>query len=134
MKDFFVYLFWPNPGNADYDSPKALALLIVCALMIVISIGLSFWRKKQGNPIMKKLSRSWASASFWFGLVGLILVVSRVEQIQFIAARVLWIVWAAALAFYLFVQIRSFRARYYTVLPHEPILDPRSKYLPKKKR
>ncbi len=134
MKDFLVYLFWPNPGNAYYDSPKAMALLLFCVALVAASLVLSVWRRKQSNQVMRRLSKSWPTAAFWFGLVGLILVVARVEQIQFIAMRILWVVWGAILLVYLFFQIKLFRSRYYTVLPTETALDPRAQYLPKRKK
>jgi len=134
LLQFFSFLFWPNPGNATYQSPKAIALMAFCVLLIVLAVLISFWRRRLRNHITKKLSRSWASASFWFGLTGLIFVIARVEQIQFVSMRFLWVIWIAAAAFYLFLQIRLFRMRHYEVLPKEVSLDPREKYLPKRKR
>ena len=134
MSAVLTYLFWPNPGNASYDSPKALALLVFCIALIVGSFAIAAWRKKTANQVMRKLSKSWAGASFWFGLIGLVLVVSRVENIQFVAMRFLWLLWLVAAALYLFVQWRVYRARYYEVLPTHTIADPRAKYLPRQKR
>lgn len=128
------FLFWPNPANADYGSPKVVALMILCGLLIVGAFALSFWRKRMKNPVTKKLSRSWGVAAFWFGLSGLILIVSRVEQIQFVSMRFLWVIWIAIAAFYVYIQVRLFRARHYEVLPREASVDPRSKYLPRKKK
>lgn len=131
---FLTYLFWPNPGNASYTSVKALILALLCVAFLVAAFVLSLWRKRMSDQRLRKLSRSWPSAAFWFGLVGLVLVVARVEQIQFIAMRVLWVFWIAALASYVFFQVRRFRAQYYQVVPATSISDPRSTYLPKKKR
>lgn len=134
MKDFLVFLFWPNPGNASYTSPKALVLFVFCALLIAVAVGISFWRKRMTNPQMKKISRSWGTASFWFGLVGLFLVVARVEQIQYLAMRFLWLIWILLAVLYVFIQVKRYRARYYEVLPSQTTVDPRVKYLPKQKR
>lgn len=134
MNDFLVYLFWPNPGNAHYGSPKVMALLGICALMILGSFALSWWRKNKASPAIRKVSKSWPTAALWFGLVGLFLAVSRVEQIQFVSMRFLWVLWLGALILYFFWQMRVYRNRYYEVLPNEPVVDPRSKYLPKRKR
>lgn len=133
MSDFLVYLFWPNPGNAHYSSPKALTLLIVCGLLVVASFVVSRWRKRQ-NDQLRRLSRSWPSAMMWFGLTGLVLIVSRVEQIQYVAMRFIWVLWIAAAVLYVFFQVKAFRMRYYEVLPAQSVTDPRSKYLPKRKR
>ncbi len=134
MNTFFTYLFWPNPGSVGYASPKALALLIFCIVLIVAAPVLSAWRGRQSNPRMKRLSRSWPAASFWFGLTGLLLVVARVESIQFLAMRFLWVLWAAVAVLFVFLQVRLFRARFYQELPINRSDDPRAAYLPKRKR
>ncbi len=134
MNAFLTYLFWPNPGNAGYDSPKAMLLLVACALLLVAAALLSVWRRRLAHPRLKRLSRSWAAASFWFGLTGVLLVIARVEMIQFVAMRVWWLLWIAAAVSYVVFQVRSFRVRYYEEIPLEKAEDPRRAYLPKKKR
>lgn len=132
--DLLSYLFWPNPGNADYSSPKSLALLAVCLLFILGGILFSFWRKRQTHTVFKRLSAHWSAAAFWFGCIGIVLVVARVEEIQFIAMRFLWVLWIGALAAFLWFQVRQFRARYYRPLPATRTDDPRAAYLPRKKK
>jgi len=134
LQSLFIYLFWPNPGNAHYDSRSMLTLLIVCALLVLFSFLFRFVRLRMGNPVLKKLSRSWASAAFWFGATGLMLVVSRVEGVGFLAMRFLWLLWGILFAFYLGVQIRFFRLRYYEKIPTRVSEDPRDRYLPKRKK
>lgn len=134
LLQFLSFFFYPNPGNASYGSPKSLSLLILCVLLIAGAAALSVWRHKLKNPVTKKLSRSWPTASFWFGFTGLILIVARVEQIQFIAMRMWWVLWIAIAILYIFLQFRLFRARHYEVLPKEVRKDPREKYLPKKQK
>ena len=131
--NIFTYLFWPNPGNASYENPKVILLLTICSVMILGSFLLKLWNKRQADALKKKLSRSWSRTSFWFGIVGLVLVVSRIEQIQFVAMRIWWLVWILALAAYVCIQIKSWKLRYYKVLPKKKENDPREKYLPKKK-
>jgi hypothetical protein len=126
------YLFWPNPGNADYSSPKVVAALAVSVLLLVIALTVRYWRNGLNDPMLKKLSRSWVLALISFGLVGIVLVVSRVEHIQFMAMRALWIVWIIAFVWFLWVQWISHRMRYYQIIPQERTKDPRDKYLPKK--
>jgi hypothetical protein len=130
MRDILIYFVWPNPGNASYTSPKVVALLLICAALILLSFIVKVWRARQINPVTRKLTSSWSGAIFWFGVVGLILVVARVEQIQFLAMRVLWIVWALVFALYLLLQARRWHLRHYEVLPRERVEDPREKYLP----
>ncbi len=115
MLSLFTYLFWPNPANVSYSSPKVMLMIVLCIVLVLASFFLSFWRRRQSNPMTKKLSRSWSTASFWFGFTGLILVVSRVEQIQYMAMRAWWGVWIIIAILYIGFQMKLFRARHYEV-------------------
>ena len=134
MNDVLTFLFWPNPGNADYTSPKALLLLVLCLAAVVASFVLPRLRAGWKNPQMKKVSGTWASACGWFGWSGLLLVIARVEEIQYLGMRFLWVLWGAALAAYLALQVRTYRNRYYEVIPNRPTQDARSQYLPKRRK
>lgn len=133
MSDFLTYLFWPNPGNVYYSSPKVMLVLVVALLMIVGSFVLSWWRRNKASAAVRKVSKAWAPSLLWFGLTAVILAVARVEQIQFVAMRFLWVIWGALALVIAYFQVRVYRNRYYEVLPTENVVDPRSKYLPKKK-
>lgn len=128
------YLFHPNPGMVGYGTPSMVLLLVVGLGLIALSIGLRFWRKGLQNPITRKLSRSWAGATLWFGITAAILVVARVEGIQFLAMRCMWLVWGIAAAVYVFFQYRLFTRRHYEVLPRIAVNDPRDRYIPGKKK
>ena len=134
LRSLSIYLFWPNPGNATYLSPKIQAALGLCILLLLFSVSLHFLRRASHNPVFKKLSRSWSSVSFWFGIAGAVFIVSRVESIGFLAMRVWWVAWGIAAAFIIGVQVRLFRARYYEPLPRDHSEDPRDRYLPRKKK
>lgn len=134
MKQILSYLFWPNPGNTSYADPKITIALLVCALLLIGSYLVKRWRSRNPNPMTRKLSRTWATAMFWFAVTAMIMIVSRVEEIQFLAMRFLWMLWAGAIAAYLFIQMRIYQTRHYTVLPKEAIEDPRDKYLPKRRK
>ncbi len=130
----FTYLFWPNLGTSSYDNPKILLLILLAVGLIIAAAVLKVIRGKSANPVFKKLSKSWPTACVWFGCSALLLTVSRVEGIQYLSMRVLWLVWAVAAILYLFLQFRLFRSRYYEVLPSQAISDPRDKYLPRRKK
>ncbi len=130
MKSFLIYLFWPNPANATYASPKAIAALALCGALVLLSLGLRLWHRRQEHGIVRKLSRSWATAAMSFGIAGLFLTVARAEQIQYVSMRFWWVVWLALALLYILIQARLFRARYYQVLPQVKAEDPREKYLP----
>lgn len=129
-----VYLFYPNPANANYSSPKAIALMVLCALFIAASFGIKAWRRKTQDGKLRQLSKTWSAAALWFGIVGLVLVIARVEQIQYVAMRFWWLVWLLALGLYAFLQFKLYKARYYSVLPTAVVKDPRDRYLPGKKK
>ena len=126
------YWFYPNPGNADLGNPKAAILLVVCALLFGGSFFVNRWRKGSDNPQTKKLTKSWVSVMRWMAGIGLVLIISRVEEIQFLAMRFLWVVWFVALAGFFGLQLWLFRKKHYTVVKQEKVEDPREKYLPKK--
>ena len=134
MTQFLSYWFYPNLGTAPYDNPKVMTALIVSIACIALAFAIMWWRKSIRNPITKKLSSSWSMAAFWFGIVGVMLTVSRAEGIQFLSMRILWVVWGLALAAYVFFQVLQFRRRHYTVVEKQKSTSELDRYLPKKKR
>ncbi len=128
------WLFSPLPVRPEYLDTQILALLILCVGLIVAAVILRFWRKNLPGASFKKLSRSWPTAATWFGIIGLILIVARVEGIQYVAMRFWWVVWGLAALAYIFVQLRLFRAKHYEIIPTAQAEDPRDAYLPKAKR
>lgn len=133
LLSFLGFLFYPNPGNAQYSSTSMVVLLVLSLGLVVLSFVVRSWRAAITNPITKKLSRSWSSVCFWFGVSGAVLVVSRVEQIQFFAMRFLWVLWFVGVLLFVYFQVKNFRARHYQVLPHAHQEDPRDRYLPGRK-
>ncbi len=134
MNDFLTYLFWPNPGNASYTAPKAVVLLLLCIAAVVMSFVLPRLRARWQNVQLKKVSGTWSAALGWFGWSGLVLVICRVEEIQYLGMRFLWVIWGLALLAYVLIQVRSYRNRYYEVIPNRPTVDARAAYLPKRKK
>lgn len=134
MQDFLRYLFAANPRGVTYASAEVLIALAVCAVLIFGSFGIRMWRGRQQNSALRKLSRTWASFMFWFGVIAVVLVVCRVEGIQFFAMRFLWVVWGALLLGIAFLQYRLFRAKYYVVIPQKPQFDPRDTYIPGRRK
>lgn len=129
-----TYILWPNPPALNYDNTRILMLFFACFLLILIAIFIRSWRIRSSNSVAKRLSRSWTRALIWFGIIGIIMVVSRVEQISYLSMRLWWVVWALSLIFYLLFQTRSFRLRYYQKIITKTEADPRERYLPKRKR
>ncbi len=129
------FLFSPNPAEiAHYSDVSMMALIGLCLVCIAGSFAISFWRKKISNSVTRKLSGSWSSVAFWMGIVGLVLVVARVERIQIIAMPFLWVVWGAIALLYIIIQWRIFVMKHYAVLPRNVEVDPMERYLPKKKK
>lgn len=128
------YLFYPNLGTGSYTSTNVSIILGISALFVIASIVSRVWRKKQQNSVMRKLTKSWPSSFLWFGIVGAVLAVSRVEGIQFVSMRVWTLVWAACFLLFALFQTMKFRRRYYEVIPQVKTEDPKDRYLPKKKK
>lgn len=127
------YWFYPNPGNADYTNPKVLLLFAACLLLFLGSFAVSSWRKKHPNGITRKLAKSWSPAMRWLAVIGIILIVSRVEDIQFVAMRFLWALWALGAFLFALLQVWLWKKKHYTIVPTDRSEDPREKYLPRKK-
>jgi len=129
-----TYILWPNPPALSYGDNRILALMFACFFLVFLSVLARMWRKRTQNSVAKKLSRSWPGALLWFGIIGLVMAVSRVEQISYASMRLWWVVWALALLIYLLFQARVFRLKYYEKIHYEIQEDPLNKYLPKKKK
>ncbi|MEQ1849422.1 MAG: hypothetical protein ABL890_02425 [Candidatus Peribacteraceae bacterium] len=134
MTQFLTYWLWPNPAGWTYSTNSVLLLLSISAALIVLSFLLKGWRRKLATGMTKTLSRSWSSACMWFGILGLFLTVSRVEQIQFLSMRVLWLLWAFCLGLYVLFQFWQFQRRHYTVERMVSAPSEYDRYLPKKKK
>jgi hypothetical protein len=124
------YWFYPNPGNTHYSDPKVLILFAACGVLILFSFVLGFIRKKVTNPVTKKLTRQWPRFLRWMGLIGVALVVARVEDIQFFAMRALWGLWVLVFVLFTLFQAWHFRKKHYTVVKKVKVVDARNEYLP----
>lgn len=133
MKAIAVYLFWPNPGGWSYGDTKVMVLLGVLTALFVLSFAVRIWRSRLESPITRKLSARWSSGLFWFSVVGAFLVVCRIEFIQFLAMRLLLILWGIAFALFFILQFLRFRSRHYTVVGRTAIVDERERYLPRRR-
>ncbi len=134
MNALLSHWFWPNPGGWSYGDVKVQAVLAACVALIALSFVISYWRKSVKNPVTRKLSSSWSAAAMTFGVLALVMAVSRVETIQFVSMRALWLVWALCLVLYVIFQLMAFRNRHYVVLEKQRTVDTRDKYLPRKKK
>lgn len=128
------YWFYPNPGATSYENPKVIALLLLGVVLFLSSFLVRAIVRRSQNPVLVRLARSWPSALRWFGGTAVVLTVVRVETIQFLSMRALWIVWGGALLLYFVVQWRIFRFHYYTTQRRAPLQDPRDPYLPRSKK
>ncbi len=127
------YLFWPNPAEWRYADVRVQILLGACVFLIILSLAIRYWRRTLKNPMTKSLTKSWSFAAFWFGIVGVVLITSRVEMIQFLAMRAVLFLWILCIVLYVFLQFIFFRRRHYTVMQRTQIVDERDKYLPKRR-
>lgn len=128
------YLFWPNPGGVAYTDPHPLFALVVSGLLLLASVSLRLLRARSHSGSFRRLAQGWSRAALWFGVVGLLLVVVRAEEIQYLAMRFWWVVWGVSAACYMFLQWRRTQCLWYELIPSAPVGDPREKYLPHRKR
>lgn len=131
---FFSYLFWPNPGGMSYSDPHALLALFICGVLLLLGLVFSLLRWRSRSGAFRRLTRSWARAALWFSGIGLLLVVARTEEIQYLAMRFWWVLWLGGLLLFVILQWRRARLLWYEVLPTASVQDSREKYLPHVKR
>ena len=129
-----TYLFWPNNGTAPYSSTSVATFLIVSIALIIISYYLRKWLNKQSNKQTRKLAASWPNIALWYGIFGIMLAVSRAENVAYLSMRIWWIIWGVSLLLIAIWQWRTFQRKHYTIIPQKKVADVRDKYLPKKKR
>jgi hypothetical protein len=134
MRRFLLSLITPNPGGWSYDDTIVIALLLGALVLIVGSFIVRRIASRAQSGVMRKSLRTSATAMLWFGIVAIVLTVARVEQIQFLAAQILWVVWGLAVIITIAIQVRMTRSRYAEVLPRAGANSEREKYLPKAHR
>lgn len=133
MQKFFSYWLWPNPAGWHYEDHRVIVLLTLSIGLILASFVLRHLRHRSSNSVTRSIMSGWPTASVWFGIVALVLTVSRVETIQFLSMRFLWAFWLLFIVLYVFIQFLQFRRRHYTVIQQSHVIDEREKYLPKRK-
>lgn len=128
------YLFWPNPGGATYGDPHPRIAIAVCGALLLLSLALRILRVRSHSGSIRRFAQSFARIAMWFGVTGLLLVVARVEEIQYLAMRFWWIVWGGSFILCCVVRLRRLRLLGYEVIPSAAPPDSREKYLPRRKR
>ena len=126
---YLTYLFWPNPGVASYAHPALLLLLIFCISLIAAGMTLR-WLRVRMDTVTRKLTRSWPIFCIVFGATWCAFVISRVEGVQYLSMRFLWVIWIAALAFIIFLQWKLYRTQHYRIERVSRENSARDKYLP----
>lgn len=132
--DALSYLFWPNPGGAVYGDPHPRIALAVCGALLLLSLALRIMRARLHFGSFRRFALSFDRVALWFGVTGLLLVVARVEEIQYLAMRFWWIVWGGSFILCGVVRLRRLRLLGYEVIPSAAPPDLREKYLPRSKR
>ncbi len=132
--DALSYLFWPNPGGAAYGDPHPRMALAICSALLLLSLALRILRVRSRSGSVRRFAQSFDRVALWFGVTGLLLVVARVEEIQYLAMRFWWIVWGGSVVLCCIVRLRRLRLLGYDVIPSAAPPDSREKYLPRRKR
>ncbi len=128
-----MMLFSLAPGVLPYTHPLVVAMLALSALLFVCAFFVG--RVRNGlSGTMKKVSKSWGPLLCVFGVIGVILAVSRAEGITYFSMPFLAFLWALLLIVIFMLQFLLYRRRAYVILPQQRVEDPREKYLPKPKR
>lgn len=126
-------IFTLQPGSVSYGHPMAAAIL--CASLLAFAVGAVVRRRQHSaTGYARQGLKAWGTLLFVFGVIGVMLGVSRAENIVFLAMPFLQILWALLLAVSSVIHLSLLRKRSYTILPSARVVDPRDEYLPKKRR
>src|SRR3989338_8152624 len=116
MMSFLSYIFWPNPGNADYTSPKVLLVFFLCIVLLLCALVVPRFPVPASSQL-RRFRSSLVRSCGLFGGIGLFLIVARVEEIQYIAMRFWWFLWGISFFVYVFFLWRVYQRSSYAVLP-----------------
>lgn len=126
------YYFAPYP-NPNFQFSKIT--LAICALILVAGIALIFFRKKMGSSKQQKWIRLYGKRLVNMGILGLALLFFREVGIPYFSMRIWWVVWLILLiAFSVLAVKHAIKAKNQVTVVKPKAEDPRTKYLPKRKK
>ncbi|PIP65210.1 hypothetical protein COU77_02025 [Candidatus Peregrinibacteria bacterium CG10_big_fil_rev_8_21_14_0_10_49_16] len=109
-----------------------ITLLSISTGLIVLAVVVRFLRPRL-DAVARKLTRALPSVCTAFGLVGCVLVVSRVEGVQYLSMRFLWVIWFLLLGLFVVFQWKIYRQGHYRIERTSVEVSLRDKYLPARK-
>ena len=77
--------------TSSMSNELILTIIIVATLMIVLSLGLKYLRRKTKNKILKKYIREFPGGLMIFGILALFLLWVRVKSIPILSMRLWWV-------------------------------------------
>lgn len=138
IKSFFSYFFTSNPGTAfSYYIP----VLILSAVLILGSLIFSqyYKKKKKTDFAFKRLFKNLSSRMVLFGILFLILVAFRYENIPYFSMRILLYLTALIFLYFVYRYIKIYIVKYpkekeNSQLKQHVDKKEENKYLPNKKK
>ena len=138
IKSSFSYFFAPNPGTQfSYYIP----ILVLAGVLILGAIAFSGYynKKKKTDFAFKRLFRKLSGRMFLFGILFLVLIALRYENISYFSMRILLYLTALISLYFVYRYIKIYKVKY----PKEKenaqakqhiVKKEENRYLPNKKR
>jgi len=125
----YYFTLRPDP---NFQLTKLVVVLII--LLFISSIALQIYRKKYvKDKIVKKILKRYPSRLNAFGVVLLLLLLSREAGIPFLSMRIWWFLLLLLMIYWLSKTIFNFKKEYSKRLFRQKQNQFKNKYIPKKK-
>lgn len=128
----FQFYFTPRP-DPNFQFTKITVILII--LFFLISIVVQIYRKKYTkDPIIKKMLKRYPGKLRLFGILLLLLLISREAGLPFLSMRIWWFALLFYVIFWAIDVLRNFKKNYKKRFGQANLKKNLHKYLPKKKK
>ncbi len=138
IKSFFSYFFTSNPGT---EFSYYIPVVVVAVALILGSILFSqyYKRKKKTDFAFKRLFKSLSSRMLLFGVLFLVLIAFRYENIPYFSMRVLLYLTALLFLYFVYRYIKVLAVKYpkekeNAQAKHHTVKKEENPYLPNKKK
>lgn len=111
IKSIFSYFFSPVPGP-QFKFYIPLIILIIALIAGGIAFSIFYKKKKKEDLAFKRLFKNTSKRLILFGILFLVLIMSRYQQIPYFSMRILIYISLAALMFFTYKTVKTAKIEY----------------------
>lgn len=111
IKSMFYYFFAPVPGS-QFKFYIPLIILIVVLIAGGIAFSIFYKKKKKEDLAFKRLFKNTSKRMILFGILFLVLIMSRYQRIPYFSMRILIYVALTALIFFTYKTVKTAKIDY----------------------